>query len=180
MLPVVLPSHMIHSSSSHSTLASDDSVSSTSSMVTDQDMMKSLLNRYDCKAIIGKGSSGQVFEVVHKITGEKFACKIVHKNFMINDEGTMTTETEIMKRTKHANIVRLHELFETSASKWFILEHANAGTLQMALASEANYTEHVVADAFKQVLKGVQYLHYLGIVHRDLKQDNILCSVSVR
>lgn len=175
ILPVVLPSHMIHSSSSKPTFASNETISSSGQGFTDQDMMKALLSSYDCQAIIGRGSSGQVFEVLHKITREKFACKIVHKNILINNEGTMITESEIMNRTKHINIIRLHELFETSASKWFILEHANAGTLHLAQASELNYNERVVSSTFKQVLR-----HYLGIVHRDLKQDNILCCVSVR
>ena len=78
---------------------------------------------------------------------------------------------------EHENILRLHALFESDNSRWFVMELANAGSLQNALALEEEYSEATVASTFKQVLEGVKYLHSKGIVHRDLKQDNILCSV---
>lgn len=185
IVPVVLPSNKVHSTSSLSTtdtedLDEDSSKAPSPKTLPDVDtmMFKSLLETYDCGEILGKGSSAQVFQVTHKRTGVKYACKVVHKNMTINDEGTMNTETEIMKRMKHENIIGLHELYETASSKWFILELANGGSLHTALAAESNYTEELVARHFKQVLQGVQYLHSMGIVHRDLKQDNILCSIS--
>jgi serine/threonine protein kinase len=139
-------------------------------------MLQHLLESYDCGDILGKGSSAQVFEVIHKDTGVKYACKVVHKNSSLNDHGTMSTEAEIMKRMNHPNVTSLHELYETSSSKWFILELAREGSLQSVLAAESEYTEGLVAESFAQILKGVEYLHSLGIVHRDLKQDNILCA----
>jgi len=142
----------------------------------DREMLNQVLSTYDNSTILGKGSSAQVFQVTHRETGETFACKIVRKSHM-NDERTMSTETEIMMRLKHENLVQLHELFETSTSRWFIMELANAGTLQSALAAEVNYTEDLVAGLFKQILSGVKHLHDMGIVHRDLKQDNILVNV---
>lgn len=184
-VPVVLSSNKVHSTSSLSTMDSDDldqdsSKSSSPKVLPDADnmMFRSLLESYDCGEILGKGSSAQVFQVTHRKTGVKYACKVVHRNLTINDEGTMSTETEITKRMKHENITGLHELYETASSKWFILELANGGSLHTALASEDRFTEELVARHFKQVLQGVQYLHSMGIVHRDIKQDNILCSVT--
>lgn len=141
-------------------------------------MLKHVLQTYEYRGVLGKGSSAQVLEVAHKVTGEIYACKVVRKNRSFNDDRTMSTETEIMKRMQHPNVLRLHELYETSTARWFIMEYANAGSLQQALSCEENYSETVVAATFKQILKGVQYLHSIGIVHRDLKQDNILCRVS--
>ena len=143
-------------------------------------MFQYLQRTYDCGNALGKGSSAQVFEVVDKLTGIKYACKVVHKHKNINDSITMKTEMEIMKRMKHENIINLHELYETSNSQWFILELANNGSLYTSLAGEVEYCEELIAGYFYQVLLGVQYLHSLGIVHRDLKQDNILCSIEVR
>ena len=184
MVPEAVPAHRVHSSGSMSTISSEKEESGSSSSSTPKQgeefsMLNTMLSSYECGKILGKGSSGHVFEVTHKTSGEKFACKVIHKNFMMNDDRTMNTEVEIMKHVRHENIANMHELYETSASKWFILELANAGTLHTALATESNYTEGLIAAQFKQVLQGVQYLHSMGIVHRDLKQDNILCSVSV-
>ncbi len=141
-------------------------------------MFSSLLQDYECGQILGKGSSAQVFEVLHKATQQKYACKVVHKNNSINDFQTMRVETDILMRMNHKNISKLHELYETKLSKWYIMELANGGSLQTALAGEENYTEDLIATHFKQVLEGMMYLHEIGIVHRDLKQDNILCTVT--
>ena len=141
-------------------------------------MFSSLLQDYECGQILGKGSSAQVFEVLHKATQQKYACKVVHKNNSINDAQTMRVETDILMRMNHKNIAKLHELYETKLSKWYIMELANGGSLHTALAEEENYTEDLIATHFKQVLEGMKYLHEIGIVHRDLKQDNILCTVT--
>ncbi len=141
-------------------------------------MLASLHSTYHIGSMIGQGSSAQVFNVQHRVTGDAFACKVVRRAGM-NNERTMSTETEIMMRLKHENITQLHELYETSNSQWFIMELANAGTLQTALAEEVNYTEELVAGLFKQVLSGVKHLHDMGIVHRDIKMENILCSLVV-
>ena len=189
VLPVVIPPSKLHNSSSFSTEESMKSERTVKSSVgkfrasstdvgADKEMLSSLLSTYDTSSILGKGSSAQVFEVSHKGTGEKFACKVVQKG-NINDERTMCTETEIMIRLQHENVIQLHELYETTASRWFIMELANSGTLQAALAKEIHYTEELVAGLFKQVLSGVKHLHNTGVVHRDLKPENILCSLVV-
>jgi serine/threonine protein kinase len=183
VLPVVLPPHKLHSASSTSTICSESSQgscpSSSEKVDIDKEMLRYVLSTYEYRGVLGKGSSAQVVEVAHKGSGEVFACKIVRKNRSFNDDRTMSTETEIMKRMDHPNILRLHELYETPSARWFVLEHANAGSLQQAISFEQCYSEKVVAGAFKQVLEGVGYLHSIGIVHRDLKQDNILCKVTI-
>eukprot|EP01032_Pedospumella_encystans_P010230 gene10230-11974_t len=181
ILPVVIPANKLHSSSSIKTVDSSSGPdshldASKAAWYADREMLADILSSYESREVLGKGSSAQVFQVVHKETGKLYACKIVRKSQM-NDERTMSTETEIMMRLKHENITQLHELYETSNSRWFIMELANAGTLQTALAEEVNYTEELVAGLFKQVLSGVKHLHDMGIVHRDLKQDNILVNV---
>ena len=175
---MVLSADKMHNTSSISTTASSssDSLEARVAWYADREMLAKLLSTYESSTVLGKGSSAQVFQVVHKQTGQKFACKIVRKSHM-NDENTMSMETEIMMRAKHENIIQLHELYETSSSRWFIMELANSGTLQTALAEEANYTEELVAGLFTQVLSGVKQLHDMGVVHRDLKQDNILCAL---
>jgi serine/threonine protein kinase len=186
--PVVLPHNKGHSCASFATLNSEEEGSTKASIsgakpspaelaVEDEGMFKELLDSYSCENLLGKGSSAQVFEVIHRRTGMRFACKVVRKGQAINDDSTMTMESEIMKRSDHTNVIGLHELYETRSSKWYILEMATAGTLQRALALRENYSEQLVAESFRQVLCGVQYLHDMGIVHRDLKQDNILCSI---
>ena len=129
---------------------------------------------YAVGKVLGHGASGEVYCVTHKITGKQFACKVVKKNANMNDAQSMSTEIEIMKRIRHRHIVSMYELYETPKCLWIVLELVDGGDLYHFLANATNYNEVVAARQMKQVLSGVHYLHSLGVVHRDLKLDNIL------
>ena len=132
---------------------------------------------YEVLRLLGRGASAEVYLIRHRQTKEEYACKIVKKtNSSMNDARTMKTETTIMKKLQDKHLLRMHELYETEDTIWMILDYAEGGDMMHALASLPNYSERNVAKIFKQMLLGVKYLHSEGIVHRDLKLDNILYS----
>lgn len=134
---------------------------------------------YTFGKVLGSGSSGDVYLVTNKTNNIKMACKIVKKNSKINDMESMSTEIEIMKRIRHRNVVSMYELYETPSCLWIVLELVDGGDLLSYLSGLPYYTEMTVAIYFKQILQGVHYLHGCGVVHRDLKLDNILLSDSI-
>ena len=129
---------------------------------------------YKFEKSLGRGASGEVFLVSKRDTGELFACKMIQKDGNMNDSESMGTEIEIMKRVRHKHIVSLYELFESASTMWLILELVDGGDLSYFISSHKTWSEHVVAHHFKQILQGLHYLHNQGVVHRDLKLDNIL------
>lgn len=134
---------------------------------------------YSVGKVLGHGASGEVYLVTHRQNGRKFACKVVKKNANMNDAQSMSTEIEIMKRIRHRNIVSMYELYETPKCLWIILELVDGGDLYHFLSNVSEYNEVVASRQLKQVLAGVHYLHSLGVVHRDLKLDNILIAGSI-
>lgn len=133
---------------------------------------------YDFGKVLGHGASGQVILVTHKANGKSFACKIVKKDKNMNDAQSMSTELEIMKRIRHRHVVSMYELYETPSCLWMVLELVSGGDLYHHLAFLETFNEAAAARYMKQILMGIHYLHSLGVVHRDLKLENILLSDS--
>lgn len=131
---------------------------------------------YEVLRLLGRGASAEVNLVRHRETNKEYACKVVRKSNKMNDVKTMKTETTIMKKLEDEHLLRMVELYETEDTIWMVLEFADGGDLMHGLASLPVYNERAVANVFKQILLGVKYLHSEGIVHRDLKLDNILYS----
>eukprot|EP01040_Poterioochromonas_malhamensis_P004183 gene4185-4477_t len=129
---------------------------------------------YEMVRILGRGASAEVHLIRHRVTRQEYACKIVKKTNSMNDDRTMKTETTIMKKLEDNHLLRMYELYETEDTIWMILEYAEGGDVMHGLASLEVYSEREVSKIFKQILLGVKYLHGEGIVHRDLKLDNIL------
>ena len=141
---------------------------------------ETIKENYIFEKFLGEGASGQVHLVKHKKTGHHFACKVIKKDGSMNDADSMSTEIEIMKHIRHKHVVGLYELFESNLCMWLILELVQGGDLNFFISHAEHYSEQVVSHLFAQILKGVHYLHSRGIVHRDLKLDNILLHGSVQ
>jgi serine/threonine protein kinase len=128
---------------------------------------------YVLEKVIGKGASALVYQVRHRASGQSFACKIVQSDNKMNDTKTMQLESLIMKKLDHKHVVGVHALYETRDTVWMVMDLAYGGLLQ-GLRTLPVYNEATIAKLFRQMLLGVQYLHSKGIVHRDLKMDNVL------
>lgn len=146
---------------------------------------------YKFGTLVGKGASAEVYEVQHRRSGLKYACKVIRCNNHMNDRQTMAGEANALlalKHHPHANITGLHELYINRDVSWIIMDIANGGDLLSLIAdrlpklkaqhqySETTYCERDVAMIFRQLLQAIDHVNSLGIVHRDVKFDNLLFS----
>lgn len=83
-------------------------------------------------------------------------------------------EINILRELSHPNIVRLHEMVETKAVIGIILEYASGGELFDYILNQRYLKDNSARRLFAQLVSGVGYLHKKGIVHRDLKLENLL------
>ena len=133
--------------------------------------------------LIGKGTFGRVYLGMNTTTGELLAVKQVEVNQ--NQPNTdpakiremvkaLDIEIDTMKDLDHVNIVQYLGCERKEFSISIFLEYISGGSVGSCLRKHGKFEESVVSSLTRQTLNGLAYLHSEGILHRDLKADNIL------
>ena len=129
---------------------------------------------YEVQKKIGEGAYGKIYKVRDKQSGDIRAMKQVTKA-KIQDMGKFQDEIKILSMVDHPNIVRLFEVIEDDKYYNLIQELCTGGEL-LTRAQKNQLKEKDIARIFYQIMSGVAYIHGIGIVHRDLKLENVLFS----
>lgn len=105
------------------------------------------------------------------------AIKLIKRDSVGNNPSRLAKiyrEIAILRGISHPNIVRLHEMVETERHIGIILEYASGGELFDYILNHRYLKDNAARRLFAQLVSGVGYLHKKGIVHRDLKLENLL------
>ncbi|XP_076782631.1 sperm motility kinase 2A-like [Arvicanthis niloticus] len=133
---------------------------------------ESFHSQYVVLNTIGQGGYAKVKLARHRLTGKLVAVKIIRKREHWCHP--VTSEVDILKMTNHPNIISLFQVIETKKRIYLIMELAT-GKLLYEHIQEAGYLQEDEARRiFKQILSAMSYCHDQGIIHRDLKADNIM------
>ncbi|KAI1758097.1 hypothetical protein F4782DRAFT_524796 [Xylaria castorea] len=124
---------------------------------------------------IGQGASGGVYTGHERGSNRLVAIKQMNleqqpkKDLIIN-------EILVMKDSIHPNIVNFIDSYLCGGELWVIMEYMEGGSLTDVVTFNI-MTEGQIASVCRETLKGLQHLHSKGVIHRDIKSDNILLSL---
>lgn len=145
----------------------------------------SLINRYGkSKEQIGRGSSGVVtvtfrpHSVDHPTGGQLFAVKRFsqrERDSIKKHLKRVGAEFCISSSLHHVNIIRTYDLIQdTDGNFCQIMEYCSGGDVYTRVRSQGKLCATEANCYFKQLARGLEYLHNMGVAHRDLKPDNLL------
>jgi len=132
------------------------------------------LTKYDLTAsVLGQGYFAVVKVGILKVTGDKVAIKFVNKKLVEKPEN-LKTETSLLQMVDHPNIVKLIDICDTKDTLFIIMELMEGGELYDEIVKRKHFTEKDASFIMYQLFLALEYLHKKGIVHRDLKLENLL------
>ena len=140
---------------------------------------KKIEDYYDINIDIGHGSYGRVFLGKDKKTGKKYAIKSIKKNYDLSKEDQLSifwelSITKIIKNIQTSNFVKIYNIFESLSNIYIIMEFAGEDLEQSLNNFWPNI--NIFYEYIKQIANSIYILNKFGIIHRDLKLQNIILS----
>jgi eukaryotic-like serine/threonine-protein kinase len=140
-----------------------------------------ILGRCHIEALIGEGSSAQVFKGFHQTLGVPVAVKILRTNPLTIPTAELASfqerfrrEARLAARLNHEGIVRVIDFGEDMGLLYLVMEYVNGKSLLEYLRSEGPVNERLAMKIMTFLASALQVAHSQNIIHRDLKPSNIL------
>lgn len=134
------------------------------------------LRAYEIRDQLGTGGFGEVYRAFQPVIGREVAIKIIlpafanQPDFVRRFEG----EAQLVARLEHPHIVPLYDYWRDPDGAYLVMRYIRGGSLSRSLKREGAWPLDRAADLLDQISSALALAHRLGVVHRDIKPDNIL------
>src|SRR5262249_37350680 len=132
--------------------------------------------RYEVLALIGEGGMGEVYKVRDRALDRDVALKTVRSD---TDEGVQAVqrfkqELLLARRVTHKNVGRIHDLGEAEGIKFFTMEYVEGESLKALIRRRGRLGPDEAVGLIRPILSALQEAHAQGVIHRDLKPQNVM------
>jgi hypothetical protein len=135
-----------------------------------------LAGRFQIRRVLGKGATGVVLEADDRVSRSLVALKVFKPEIATDDRWQEIVGSELRhaRQIMHPNVCRVFDAGEADGYRFLSMEFASGGSLRQRLKEGTNRSfEERVADA-RAVVNGLAAIHTAGMIHRDVKPDNVL------
>ena len=136
----------------------------------------SFAGRYQIIEEIGKGGMGEVYKVLDTRIKEKVALKLIRPE-VASDKDTIerfSSELRLARKIRHKNVCGMYDLGETEGSHFITMKYVHGEDLKSMIRMSGSLSLGMLLSVGKQISDGLAEAHSIGVVHRDLKPQNIM------
>lgn len=137
---------------------------------------KRLDGRYEIKEVIGVGGMAYVYKAYDSIDDRTVAVKILRDEYLANEEFTrrFKNESKAIAILSHPNIVKVYDVSFGERLQYIVMEYIDGITLKEYIEQQQDIKWKEAVHFTVQILRALQHAHDKGIVHRDIKPQNIM------
>jgi serine/threonine protein kinase len=135
-----------------------------------------IAGRYEVLSPLGRGGMGMVYKAHDRMLEETVAIKVLRSEFARTQEMAkrFRHEIKLARRVSHRNVCRIHEYGEDGPLRYISMEYLQGNDLKQELREKGPPPAEEAFDLTIQVAEGLQAIHDVGIIHRDLKTPNLM------
>ncbi|CAK82353.1 unnamed protein product (macronuclear) [Paramecium tetraurelia] len=140
-------------------------------------IMNNFHDAFSVSKMIGKGSFAKVYSATKKENNNQYAIKAFSKSYMSQQSKgieSLLNEIKVMRRLNHPNIVKLHEVHETTNSIYFVLDMIQGGELLQRVRETGFLPAQTMQKLAFNLISALRHMHENNLIHRDLKPENLL------
>ena len=133
------------------------------------------IGKYEIIGEIGQGGMGMIYRARDAVIGREVAIKVIQERALNVPEvrERFYREAQAAGRLAHENVMVIHDIGEHEGAPYIVMEYLRGTDLRKLLDGAAPLTLDEKLQIAVQICEGLQYAHEHGIVHRDIKPDNI-------
>jgi len=138
---------------------------------------QTLGNRYEIKNVLGVGGMGMVYKANDKELGEIVAIKTLKPGMIAADSNALErfkSEIKLARRISHRNVVRTYDLGETGGLYYLTMEYVEGKSLKELIKERGRLPASAVLPIAKQLCRALEVAHEEGVIHRDIKPQNMV------
>ena len=139
-------------------------------------MIGTTILQYNILDQIGRGGMGVVYKAMDTKLQRIVALKFLPEDFQIRDtdKARFVREARAASAINHSNVCTIYDLKEVRDKQFIVMEYVEGQTLKSLIQSETEISLKITVDYMIQVAKALQAAHDKGIIHRDVKSENIM------
>ena len=134
------------------------------------------VKRYLVKEVLGVGGMGMVFKAMDQELNEPIAIKTLKSDMLTKDPSALDrfrSEIKLARRISHRNVVRTHDIGEENGVYYITMEYVEGKSLKELIRGRGRLPALATITIARQICRGLEVAHEQGIIHRDIKPQNI-------